>query len=207
MPHDYAYDVFLSYRRGERLQPGGGFKLAEEGRWLHEVFLPDFRARLDHVYPQARIALDTEIPSGSQWEPELHRRVLRAKCLVAVWSPMYFRSEYCRSEFHTVLVRQQAQQASGRSQPIVIPVVFSDGEWFDDDAKGLQYRRDFSPFSGYVKPIQAEQLRGDFVAALDGLCREVAAAIHAAPPLDTAWRWCHKEPLPPAHFPLPSLRA
>lgn len=208
----YEYEVFVSYRRAERLQPGGVVTLGEEGVWVHDVFLPVFRNRLDHCFPGARIAFDANLPYGIDWEPTIQRWVLRSKCLVAVWSPMYFRSRYCRTEFHSMLQRQRQRGApdggAPEPAPLVVPLAFSrSNEWFDDDAKALQYARDLAEFSDATSPIRIEERRMAFVAALDRLCDQVRAAIGAAPDWRPDFPWIQKEALPPAHaYQVPSLQ-
>lgn len=206
----YEFEVFVSYRRGECLRPGGAIQLAEEGRWVHDVFLPDFRARLDHYYPGARLAFDAALPYGATWDPKLQAWLKCSKCMVAIWSPMYFRSKYCRSELHSMLERERAlaEDGAGAAPRLVIPLAFADGQWFDDEAKARQWAKDFASFSGFVKPIQHEKRRHAFVRALDRLCEQVCQAIQAAPAWQENFPWVEVEPLPPAHaYPLPSLRS
>jgi hypothetical protein len=207
MADDYEYDVFLSYRRGERMVAGGEIEIDDEGRWVQNVFFRDFKARLNQAYPQARVAFDANIPYGATWEPTLQRWVCRSKCLVAVWSSMYFQSRYCRSEFHSMLERQKAlaaNHADGDGPRLVVPLVYADGEWFDAEAKKLQYATDFAPFSWAVRPIEFEQSRPGFVKALDELCAQVRQAIAAAPRWSPQFRFVEMDGLAPAHVPLAS---
>jgi NAD-dependent oxidoreductase involved in siderophore biosynthesis len=206
----YEFEVFLSYRRGERLQPGGAFDLAPEGRWVHNVFLSKFRTALDNAYPGARIAIDADIPPGAPWDATLKKWVLRSKCLVAVWSSMYFRSEYCRSEFHTILDREKPRAANDEPtlRRSIVPIAWSDGIWYDDEAKASQYLRDFVEFNAFEKPLEDEDRVARLSAAMDRLCRQVANAIQSAPAWNPTWKWCDKPPLPPAggDFPMASLQ-
>lgn len=204
---DYEFDVFVSYRRGERLEAGGAFKIEAEGLWVHNVFLAEFRSRLEQKCPEPRIAIDTDIPPGANWEQTLQRWVLRSKCLVAVWSAPYFFSEYCRSEFHTVLRRQLELEAEGSAVKPVVPLVWADGKNFDDEARAIQYRKDFSEFAPFKKPIEDEDRRARFVTALDELCADVERAVDSAPPLRAAWHWHDVAPRQKAGFKLGSLSA
>lgn len=90
---DYEYDVFLSYRRGQRSKPGGEWPLDRDGEWVHKVFFPEFKHWLDQEFSSARNAFDANF-----W-------LYRSERLVAVWNPLYFRSKFCRSEFHSMLGR------------------------------------------------------------------------------------------------------
>lgn len=204
---DYEFDVFVSYRRGERLEAGGKFKVEAEGIWVHNVFLDEFRSRLEQRCPEPKIAIDTAIPAGADWEQTLQRWVLRSRCLVAVWSAPYFFSEYCRSEFHTMLRRQRELEAEGSAVKPVVPLVWADGTNFDAEAQAIQYRKNFSVFSPYRKPIENEDLRAQFVTALDELCADVERAVRGAPALRKAWKWQDKAPLQKTGFALGSLSA
>ena len=44
---DYEYDVFLSYRRGQRLVSSGDWPLDRDGEWVHKVLFPEFKHWLD----------------------------------------------------------------------------------------------------------------------------------------------------------------
>src|SRR5262249_12009812 len=90
---------------------------------------------------------------------------------------------------------------------LVLPIVYADGKWFDPEAGQVQYSKNFSAYSKYVRPIQTEEAHAGFVTVMQELCQSVADAIQHAPPFRMDFPWCDVEPLPPAHaYPLPSLR-
>lgn len=198
---DYEFDVFLSYRRGQQLAPGGEWPLDRDGEWVHRVFFPEFRHWLDQEYPSARIAFDRDLPLGVPWKATLQGWLCRSKCLVAVWNPLYFRSQFCRSEFHSMLDRQEKHSPKDGDAPgLVLPAVYADGKWFDDRAKGLQYSKNFSKFSRYAQPIRQDEVaHAEFAMAMQEFCAWVAQAIDAAPRFDPSFAWCDVDPLPPAH--------
>lgn len=197
----YEYDVFLSYRRGQRPNAGGEWPLDRDGEWVHRVFLPEFRHWLDQEYPNARIAFDGDLPLGKPWESTLQQWLRHSKCLVAVWNPLYFRSKFCRSEFHSMLERQRKHMPADSDGPgLVLPAVYADGKWFDEEAKALQYSKSFSPFSKYSHPIRQDEVaHAAFATAMQEFCGWVARAIDAAPQFDASFAWCDAAPLPPAH--------
>lgn len=197
----YEYDVFLSYRRGQRLAPGGDWPLDRDGEWVHKVFFPEFKHWLEQEYPGARIAFDKDLPPGREWEATLQRWLRHSKCLVAVWNPLYFRSKFCRSEFHSMLERQKKHMPVDAEGPgLVLPAVYADGKWFDDQAKALQYSKSFSTFSKYSQPIRQDEVaHAAFATAMQEFCNWVALSIDAAPEFDPSFVWCDADPLPPAH--------
>jgi hypothetical protein len=206
---NYEYDVFLSYRRGQRALPGGEWPLDRDGEWVHRVFFPEFKHWLDQEYPGARIAFDRDLPLGQPWESTLRHWLRHSKCLVAVWNPLYFRSQFCRSEFHSMLERQRKHMPAGAEGPgLVLPAVYADGQWFDEEARSLQYSKSFSPFSRYSQPIRQDEFaHAAFATAMQDFCGSVASAIKSAPAFDPSFSWIETAPLPPAHaFGVPRLQ-
>src|SRR3569623_899980 len=85
----YQSDVFLSY-------------LTEKpsGTWVHEHFLPYFKHQLGNALNRpAVIFVDREgIHSGQKWPSRLKEALATSRCIVGIWSQMYFQSEWCRNE-------------------------------------------------------------------------------------------------------------
>lgn len=118
---EYAYDVFVSYRNR-----------AEVGEWVARVLVPHLRAALsDDGAEEPRIFLDRlDLAPGERWPDALKEALRRSRCMVAVLEPQYFRSGWCLSEFYSFHARQPG---------LIIPVRYSDGDHFDDEAKALQH--------------------------------------------------------------------
>jgi len=205
----YEFEVFLSYRRGQRLEPGGDWPLDRDGEWVHKVFFPEFKHWLEQEYPGARIAFDRDLPPGQLWKNTLKHWLRHSKCLVAVWNPLYFRSPLCRSEFHSMLERQKKHMPEHAEGPgLVLPAVYADGKWFDDEAQALQFFKSFSEFSRYAGPIRQDEVaHAKFATAMQEFCGWVARSIESAPPYDSTFSWCDADPLPPAHaYDVPRLQ-
>ncbi|HNH46779.1 MAG TPA: toll/interleukin-1 receptor domain-containing protein [Myxococcota bacterium] len=97
----YSYDVFISYRRSP----------AQARDWTQHVLYPTLRTWLENelnLKPE-QIFIDTEHLSdnGLPWPPKLREAILGSKVLVAVLSPQYFESDWCRTELYSMLERQQ----------------------------------------------------------------------------------------------------
>jgi len=94
MSEDYTYGVFISYRhRGHTAE------------WIKNHFYPMLEQRLPECMPvdhDTKIFLDLKIETGSAWPDELRHALKMSRCILAVWSPDYFRSEWCLAEWHTL---------------------------------------------------------------------------------------------------------
>lgn len=203
----YQYDVFLSYRRGERLLPGGDISIAAEGRWVHQVFLDSFRESLVHAYPKASVITDKDLIVGKEWDPQLRDWHRRSRCMVAVWSPMYFRSEYCRSEWRSMRARERLLPGGVGKPSLVVPISFKGTDaWFDSAAKARHFAIDFAWTSGLWSRVKRSQHCLKWQKAMDELCLRVAASIRAAPEWCAEFPWIDSESLPPrGDYPLPTL--
>lgn len=127
----YQYDVFISYKRGWLVES-----------WLTNQFLPLFSAYLtEHIHQYcdrdpSPIFLDqTEINEniradrrldnfggiepGARWQDALEHAIKHSRCLLAIWSPGYFRSQWCMKEWDSFQTRQTAAMQH-LCEPIVI---------------------------------------------------------------------------------------
>lgn len=134
---DYQYDVFFSYRRDPLIQD-----------WIMEVVTRlRFRLTQDLGGDQARIFWDRDIEVGDIWPEKLRDAVQKSKCLVPVWSPSYFQSAWCLSEWQSFLAREKRFAVSPR---LIAPVKYHDGEHFPEEARRVQWD-DFSPYTATVR--------------------------------------------------------
>jgi TIR domain len=136
---DYSIDVFISYRRQKW-----------QDKWLATHFLQRFEfclneeifARLRRpaviFFDQSRIrrelrtgalqALDG-IEPGSLWRTELEQAIKSSRCMVGLWSPTYFGSDWCTREWTSF-----ADRPGG---PLVSASVY-DGKFFPPAAREFQ---------------------------------------------------------------------
>jgi hypothetical protein len=170
--NDYHFDVFLSY----------SYKSDVED-WVHKKFLSYFCTRLDIELTQFDLLSPTaeeriyvarrEIKPGDYWPDELEDNLRRSKVLVAVCSPHYFISGWCKTEWASF---------KARGLRLIIPVLY------DGSDEYLKPR---------IDPIQGDDLRvfRNFPGArrymfeerLDALAKNVAARVNAAPSFDPAF--------------------
>ncbi len=137
----YQHDIFISYKRdyiGDR--------------WLLEQFLPHFQryvindiiahCRRDPVgiffdrselSPAALRFRRGGIEPGEDWRQKLETALAASRCLLALCTPEYFRSDWCSIEWETF-----AQRARSTNRTVIVPVSIHDGLSFPKHALDLQ---------------------------------------------------------------------
>lgn len=127
----YEYDVFVSYKRHNKTNG-----------W-HIGLLENLEVWLSHeLHRDARIFFDSEdIQTGERWKDKLSSALLRSRCLLCLWSPMYFQSRWCVAEWQTFLERERQFRRT-----LIIPARVHDGDHYPKAAKDIQ-SRDFSKYA------------------------------------------------------------
>lgn len=180
MAQDYIYDVFISYRHKPPVLD-----------WLRNHFYPMVEQRLPDSLPldhQANLFVDWQIETGSEWPARLRQALSASRCLLAIWSPEYFRSSWCLAEWQTFRARERLHDFRSENNPLglVYPVCFADGEHFPSEAKRTQYRdlRKWNiPYSSFRETADIVDLDREVQA----LTVELAAMIKRAPTWQADW--------------------
>jgi hypothetical protein len=128
----YEYDVFLSYKRGKVF-----------GRWVFETFLPLLKEYLANSLNKNEVEIfcDTqEIPPGAAWPQKLQNALTCSRCLIAIWLPAYFHSEWCTKELSLMLYREKQLGYRTLQNPLglIIPFKVHDGEYFPEFVNDIQ---------------------------------------------------------------------
>jgi len=185
MPEDYEYDVFFSYRRE---------KLIED--WIVQVV-----QRLELWLTQelggrpATIFFDRDsVDVGDRWPDKLREALRASRCMVCIWSPSYFQSRWCVSEWRSFLERERSLGLD--THGLIAPVKFHDGEYFPPEAASVQWA-DFSLYTATVRAFWDSQRAVEFDPILKGFAQSVAAVVRRAPPFRPDWPAVEAEPLPP----------
>jgi hypothetical protein len=176
---DYEWDVFLSYLH-ER----------PSGTWVNDHLLPYLRPALGNALNQkAKVFYDRSgVHPGQKWPACLKHALSRSRCLVGIWSPLYFQSDWCLSEC-AVMLHREAQLGYGTTQRpdgLVVGIKVDDGDFFPTYATESQYA-DFEPFFFDGPAFLQSPLHMDFQKAVRALATEVARIVRVAPPWSAEW--------------------
>ena len=88
----YEYDVFFSYKRDSE-----SYEWHKKVKEKLEYWLKNELGGLE-----VNIFFDTEdISSGELWRQKIKSALTKSKCIVCIWSPVYFKSKWCVSEWTT----------------------------------------------------------------------------------------------------------
>jgi hypothetical protein len=209
---DYEFDVFVSYETDHLIT-----------QWVVEEFMPLFRILLRQQIAAAtgrapgRIFFSFKeadfpdlpddyklavsgIPPGVRWEDALHTAIKRSRCMVGLWNPTYFQSEYCRREWYSFLSR-----AVATGQRTVFGASWFDGLNFPPEARALQMV-DISKFAlNFGRGLKDLRNYPEFLRAINILAQNVAAAVAAAPPFQDWPIDNGPAPAAPARIELPRL--
>ena len=176
---DYQFDIFVSYPRAGQVRS-----------WVHKHFLPVLRECLNlHLANEPRIFVDTEQATGVQWPEHIRKALLRSRLLIAVWTPPYFRSQWCIAEWDSMLEREQVLTQDGRklSRGLVYPVIYSDGKHFDPRAQNTQYRKDLSRYTYPYDCFRDSPAYLEFHDAMMSMSEEIEAHLGEIPEWQPDW--------------------
>lgn len=167
---DYIYHIFFSYKRDPLTLT-----------WHREVVK---RIKLyvcnELNIPQDNLKIffdEKTIEAGDDWEDELRDAIKTSKCLVAIWSPEYFHSNWCLIEFHSFLDRQEMLNKKG----LIIPASYHDGKHFPEVARAIQFL-DFSEYASTIDAFWQSVDAVTFDKKLKDFSKNIAKKIDSAPP-------------------------
>jgi hypothetical protein len=165
----YKYDVYFSYVRN-----------SARHRWILKV-KKILQNSLDlELGGGAEIFFDENLKPGEVWSESLGNALRASRCLVPLWSPDYFNSGWCRTEWISFLNRGVNLGDVGR---VIAPVQYHDGDSFPQEAKAIQMldvRKYTSNMPGFWKTRKAVKLE----AKLRKFAVAVAEKIRTAPKFD-----------------------
>jgi hypothetical protein len=176
---DYQYDVFLSYLHEKPC-----------GTWVIEHFLPYSQPQLGNALNRkASIFFDrTGIHSGQKWPETLKQALALSRCLVGIWTPLYFQSTWCQSEC-AVMLHRETQLGLGtthNTNGLIVGVRVNDGIHFPQFAQDSQ-QACFEDFFCDGPGFAQHPLHVDFQKAIVPLSIDVARIADNAPPWSSAW--------------------
>jgi hypothetical protein len=172
---DYVYDVFFSYRR---------HGLTAE--WTRQV-----RARLMFWLTQELGGREPElfvdedgIETGDRWPDTLRQALRLSRCMVCVWSPSYFQSRWCVSEWKSFLARERL--LGPQSHGLIAPMRFHDGEHFPEEAQVVEWT-DIAAYTSTMPAFWASQRALELEDRLKEFAASVAHMIQRAPAFQADW--------------------
>jgi len=174
-PADYKYDVFFSYKRHSLT--------LEWTRGVHQrlqLFLND-----EIGDRPASLFVDEDcIETGDRWPEKLRESLKLSRCMVCVWSPSYFQSDWCVSEWHSFLAREKRLNLG--SHGLIAPIQYHDGDHFPREAQEVQWT-DVAPYTSTVPAFWASQRALELEDRLKELAHSVAKIVKSAPPFAPDW--------------------
>jgi hypothetical protein len=175
----YVHDIFLSYLHD-----------AQMDGWVRQHLVPFLESFVGNALNRpVKIFIDRSgIHSGDTWPIRLQRALAESRCLVAVWSPLYFHSEWCRRECATALHRESncGYRTVEKPNGLIVPVNVFDGKFFPVRVQSIQWldcRKFWIVGEGFLKTERYVE----FQDTLRFWAEDVANTIEDAPPWDEAW--------------------
>ncbi len=178
----YKHNVFLSYITSYPF-----------GDWVHKTFLPLFGPYLRNELCQKNegIFVDREgILGGDDLPFSLKDALVHSRCLVAIWSPEYFMSPWCRLELAMMLHRERQLGYRTEQNPrgLIFPVIVHDGEHFPDKIKGMKIKFfDCRGFALVGKAFKDSDGYLEFQIQMKNWTRRIAKVINEVPPWGENW--------------------
>lgn len=178
MPEEgYKWDLFLSYRRW-----------SEWPDWVEKHFYSLLELWLgEAIGRKPLIFFDrSSLESGSHLPQALRFDLARSRAQVALWSPMYFSSPWCRMELSLMLAREAQckvlEDNAGRG--LIVPVLIQNGVHSDlEDRNPLELQDCSQPRMTRDSP-KGEELSDRIRAWAPDVARAIARA-----PLEWDARW------------------
>lgn len=166
-----AYDVYISYSHDQI-----------STTWLRENFLPVFQEELGkHLGRDPVLFINfQELRLGEKWNLLLQDIISRSCICIALITPKYFQSEWCKHEFDWFVRRSEFPGGETR----ILPLVLS-GSTFPESARMIQMV-DFRPFSRVDVMRPSSRQFVDYILAISKLAERAYMMIRRAqnlPPL------------------------
>lgn len=175
----YEYDAFISYKSGKVY-----------GRWVQESFFEFFKEFLDQsLGRETKVFIDkSNIYDGEAWQEKLKSALAKSKCLVAILSPLYFQSEWCKRECSVMLHREEqlGYRSVKKPQGLISAIALHDGDRFPRIIQEIQYRI-WHDYALVGKGFEKTETFIEFQKELKTYADNVARIIESAPPFQDKW--------------------
>lgn len=179
---NYEYDIFISYKRGTDCED-----------WVRKTFRPLLIKMIRDYYlgeGDPKIFIDEEgIEIGAEWEKKIKIALARSKCMLAVWSPSYFRkSEWCVIEYSVMKFRQQKLVESPGANPfsLIWPIVFRKLDPVPPFVESIQML-DLTEYNSIISEESNAKKYSEFKEKIESKIKSLASMIANAPPWNEEW--------------------
>lgn len=171
---DYNYDIFFSYKRHGLTKEWTRNFQGQLEFWLGQESEREIKTFVD---------IDT-IEIGDRWPTKLQEGIRLSRCLVCVWSPMYFQSSWCVSEWQSFRARERV--ANIGSHGLIAPIKFHDGEYFPAEAQEVQ-SLDVRPFASTLPAFWNSPRSLELEDQVKLLAKSIARMLERVPPFRQNW--------------------
>jgi hypothetical protein len=190
--NEYRYDVFFSYKRHDETLEWTRNLQKSLRLWLSEEIGRSVNLFVD----------DETIEVGDHWPERLRQGLKFSRCMVCLWSPLYFQSSWCLSEWKSFLEREKRVKMS--SHELIIPLRFTDGEHFPQEAKDIK-DFDLRPYASALPVFWASSRALDLEDKIKELATSIAKRLDKVPPFQSDWPIVESQRGPDQRIPLPRL--
>ena len=153
------------------------------------TFPTDLKQKLEGIKP------------GANWDDALRKAIRVSRCMVGIWNPPYFFSDWCNLEWQSF-----DRRADKTGCDVLLAASVHDGKSFPTKAAARQ-RLDFSPYVLFGPALINSKKYEDFQVAVKLLAHYVALSVQSAPPFES-WPLAEDvpEPTPPPPIDVSAVR-
>ena len=190
--HGSAPVFFLSYARHHRAPEDKSGTAEDPDRWTLRFFddLTFEVAELTTLPRHARPGfMDRELRVGQEWPRRISEALAACRVFVPLYTPRYFTSLSCASEWYLFQARQSAHElTAGSRSEAIIPVLWlpmpdtelpaaAQALQFDHHTLGEAYAR-----LGFLQLIRLARFKDEYQLAIHALAREVVRVASSSAP-------------------------
>lgn len=191
----YQFDVFISYARRGSAQ-----------KWLMNHFLSKLEDCLvDQGAKSPKVFFDKTMRKGVHWPSELQKALHHSKIMIAVLTPPYFDSRWCRAELRSMYAREKLLGLADTGQPqgLIYPILYSDSQNFPTEDSLNRSWWDFKSLATPEPVFQESRDWPSFHKLVTEFAEDIVDLLDQVPP----WRadWPLIDPPDPLLQPPPKL--
>lgn len=184
---------FLSYARHHRVPEDKTGTAEDPDRWTLRFF-DDLTFEVSELTALPRDSrpgfMDREVRVGQEWPRRISEALAECRVFVPLYTPRYFTSLSCASEWYLFQARQSAHELTSGTRPeAIIPVLWlpmpdtelpsaAQALQFDHHTLGEAYAR-----LGFLQLIRLTRFKDEYQLAIHALAREVVRVALSSAPL------------------------